>query len=54
MILKKKAEGMSFMLPGFIELQNSSTAKNKVTKRIGVSKIPNLQVTVADRFVDTN
>lgn len=51
---EKKAEGMNFMLPGFIELQNSSTAKNKVTKRTGVSKIPNLQVTVAGRFVDTN
>lgn len=45
---KKKAEGMSSVLHRSTELQNSSTAKNKVTKGIGVSKIPNLQVSMAD------
>lgn len=55
MILKKKAEGMSFMLRRFIEFQNSSRAKKKVTKGTGVSKTPNLQVTVADiLLVDRN
>lgn len=43
----KKAEGMSFMLHRVNELQNSSTATNKVTEGTGVSEIPNLQVSVA-------
>lgn len=35
------------MLHRVNELQNSSTATNKVTEGTGVSEIPNLQVSVA-------
>lgn len=53
---EKKAEGMTFMLHRFVELQSSSTANSKVTKSTGGSqKIPNLPVSGADiLFVDRN